>query len=69
MKDDRRNGVEPPCHELTANVLSLLNEEKLADKSEAGDEEKIESEVQGTLDGLGKNQLAEKGEIPPPLHE
>jgi len=40
-----------------------LNEEKLKEKFEDGDKEKIEKAVQETLDWLDKNQLAEKDEF------
>ena len=44
-------------------MRNTLNEEKLKDKFESGDKEKIESAVQETLDWLDKNQLAEKDEF------
>lgn len=44
-------------------MRNTLNEEKLKDKFEGGDKEKIESAVQETLDWLDKNQLAEKDEF------
>jgi len=44
-------------------MRNTLNEEKLKDKFEAGDKEKIEKAVQDTLDWLDKNQLAEKDEF------
>merc|ERR1719428_725369 len=44
-------------------MRNTLSEEKLTDKFEEGDKEKIEKEVQNTLDWLDKNQLAEKDEF------
>merc|ERR1712227_183526 len=44
-------------------MRNTLNEEKLKDKFEGGDKEKIEAAVQETLDWLDKNQLAEKDEF------
>merc|ERR1712072_1155190 len=44
-------------------MRNTLGEEKLTDKFEDGDKEKIEKEVQNTLDWLDKNQLAEKDEF------
>merc|ERR1712214_48530 len=43
--------------------MGTLNEEKLKEKFEDGDREKIENAVQETLDWLDKNQLAEKDEV------
>jgi L1 cell adhesion molecule like protein len=44
-------------------MRNTLNEEKLKDKFEAGDKDKIEKAVQDALDWLDKNQLAEKEEF------
>merc|ERR1711920_1044716 len=44
-------------------MRNTLQEEKLKDKFESGDQEKIEKAVQDTLDWLDKNQLAEKDEF------
>merc|ERR1712077_127217 len=44
-------------------MRNTLNEEKLKEKFEGGDKEKIEKAVQDTLDWLDKNQLAEKDEF------
>merc|ERR1719439_1794 len=58
-KVEAKNGLENYCF----TMRNTLTEEKLADKFEAGDKEKIESAVQETLDWLDKNQLAEKDEF------
>jgi len=44
-------------------MRNTLQEEKLKEKFEAGDQEKIEKAVQETLDWLDKNQMAEKDEF------
>merc|ERR1712209_260639 len=44
-------------------MRNTLTEEKLKDKFESGDKEKIERAVQDALDWLDKNQLAEKDEF------
>merc|ERR1719169_31364 len=59
QKIEAKNGLENYCF----TMRNTLNEEKLKDKFEAGDKEKIEAEVQSTLDWLDKNQLAEKDEF------
>ncbi|OLQ05430.1 Heat shock 70 kDa protein [Symbiodinium microadriaticum] len=59
MKIEAKNGLENYCF----TMRNTLNEEKLKDKFEGGDKEKIESAVQETLDWLDKNQLAEKDEF------
>merc|ERR1712080_425875 len=41
-------------------MRNTIQEEKLKDKFEAGDKERIEKALQDTLDWLDKNQLAEK---------
>merc|ERR1711912_113714 len=43
--------------------MGTLSEEKLKDKFEGDDKDKIEKAVQETLDWLDKNQLAEKDEF------
>merc|ERR1711939_820948 len=58
-KVEARNGLENYCF----TMRNTLTEEKLADKFDAGDKEKIESAVQEALDWLDKNQLAEKDEF------
>merc|ERR1712207_12529 len=58
-KVEAKNGLENYCF----TMRNTLNEEKLKDKFEAGDKEKIEKAVQDTLDWLDKNQLAEKDEF------
>merc|ERR1712164_11151 len=58
-KVEAKNGLENYCF----TMRNTLTEEKLADKFEAGDKEKIESAVQEALDWLDKNQLAEKDEF------
>jgi len=44
-------------------MRNTLQEEKLQDKFEGDDKDKIEKAVQETLDWLDKNQLAEKDEF------
>merc|ERR1719401_361871 len=58
-KIEAKNGLENYCF----TMRNTLQEEKLKDKFEDGDKEKIESAVQETLDWLDKNQLAEKDEV------
>merc|ERR1711876_12939 len=58
-KIEAKNGLENYCF----TMRNTLNEEKLKDKFEGGDKEKIESAVQEALDWLDKNQLAEKDEF------
>merc|ERR1719506_916818 len=58
-KSRRKNGLENYCF----TMRNTLNEEKLKEKFEDGDKEKIEKAVQDTLDWLDKNQLAEKDEF------
>merc|ERR1711953_977136 len=59
QKIEAKNGLEN--YRLT--MRNTLSEEKLKDKFEGGDKEKIEKAVQDTLDWLDKNQLAEKDEF------
>merc|ERR1719378_453934 len=59
VKIEAKNGLENYCFAMR----NTLGEEKLKDKFEAGDKEKIEKAVQDALDWLDKNQLAEKDEF------
>lgn len=59
VKIEAKNSLENYCF----TMRNTLNEEKLTDKFEPGDKEKIEKEVQDALDWLDKNQLAEKDEF------
>merc|ERR1712048_867076 len=59
LKVEAKNGLENYCF----SVRNTLQEEKLKEKFESGDKEKIESAVQQTLDWFDKNQLAEKEEF------
>merc|ERR1719473_2461824 len=56
---EAKNGLENYCF----TMRNTLQEEKLQDKFEEGDKEKIEKAVQDALDWLDKNQLAEKDEF------
>merc|ERR1712086_611354 len=58
-KVEAKNGLENYCF----TMRNTLQEEKLKDKFEGGDKEKIEAAVQDALDWLDKNQLAEKDEF------
>merc|ERR1712183_1058767 len=58
-KVEAKNGLENYCF----TMRNTLNEEKLKEKFEEGDKEKIEKAVQDALDWLDKNQLAEKEEF------
>merc|ERR1739840_81828 len=58
-KIEAKNGLENYCF----TMRNTLQEEKLKEKFEAGDKEKIEAAVQEALDWLDKNQLAEKDEF------
>merc|ERR1712159_966561 len=59
QKIEAKNGLENYCF----TMRNTLNEEKLKEKFEGDDKEKIEKAVQDTLDWLDKNQLAEKDEF------
>merc|ERR1711948_174220 len=59
LKIEAKNGLENYCF----TMRNTLQEEKLKDKFEDGDKEKIEKAVQDALDWLDKNQLAEKEEF------
>merc|ERR1712203_282723 len=58
-KIEAKNGLENYCFQMRNSI----DEEKLKDKFEAGDKEKIEEAVKDALDWLDKNQLAEKEEF------
>jgi len=58
-KVEAKNSLENYCFTLR----NSLQEEKLKEKFESGDKEKIEKAIQETLDWLEKNQLAEKEEF------
>merc|ERR1712199_43126 len=58
-KIEAKNGLENYCF----TMRNTLQEEKLKDKLEGDDKDKIEKAVQETLDWLDKNQLAEKDEF------
>merc|ERR1712203_53560 len=55
-KIEAKNGLENYCF----TMRNTLQEEKLKEKFEAGDKEKIEAAVQETLDWLDKNQLTRR---------
>merc|ERR1712190_12486 len=59
LKVEAKNGLENYCF----TMRNTLQEEKLKDKFEPGDKDKIEAAVQDALDWLDKNQLAEKEEF------
>merc|ERR1712176_1380661 len=59
VKIEAKNSLENYCF----TMRNTLNEEKLKDKFEGGDKEKIEKAVQESIDWLDKNQLAEKDEF------
>merc|ERR1712113_1172518 len=52
-------GLENYCFQMR----NTLSDDKLKDKFEGGDKEKIEAAVQDALDWLDKNQLAEEDEF------
>jgi len=56
---EAKNGLENYCF----TMRNTLQEEKLQDKFEGDDKDKIEKAVQETLDWLDKNQMAEKDEF------
>merc|ERR1712093_211296 len=58
-KIEAKNGLENYCY----SMKNTLQEEKLQDKFEAGDKDKIEKSVQDTLDWLERNQMAETEEF------
>merc|ERR1712151_731663 len=59
QKIEAKNGLENYCF----TMRNTLQEEKLKDKFEGDDKDKIEKVVQETLDWLDKNQLAGKDEF------
>merc|ERR1719352_1274657 len=58
-KIEAKNALENYCF----TMRNTLQEEKLKDKFEGDDKDKIEKAVQEALDWLDKNQLAEKDEF------
>merc|ERR1711957_733883 len=58
-KIEAKNGLENYCF----TMRNTLQEEKLKEKFEGDDRDKIEKAVQETLDWLDKDQLAEKDEF------
>merc|ERR1719223_575651 len=58
-KVEAKNGLENYCF----SMRNTLADDKLKDKFESGDKEKIEAAIQDALDWLDKNQLAEKDEF------
>merc|ERR1712054_635572 len=59
MVSEAKKGLENYCY----SMKNTLQEEKLQDKFEAGDKDKIEKAVQDTLDWLERNQMAETEEF------
>jgi len=59
VKVEAKNGLENYCF----TMRNTLQEEKLKEKFESGDKEKIEKALQDSLDWLEKNQMAEKDEF------
>merc|ERR1712169_112274 len=59
VKIEAKNGLENYCF----TMRNTLQEEKLKEKFEGDDKDKIEKAVQEALDWLDKNQLAEKDEF------
>merc|ERR1712188_47505 len=58
-KIEAKNGLENYCY----SMKNTLQEEKLQDKFDAGDKDKVESAVQECLDWLERNQMAETEEF------
>jgi len=58
-KIEAKNGLENYCYQMR----QTLEEEKLKEKFDEGDKEKIEEAVKGALGWLDTNQLAEKEEF------
>merc|ERR1712153_164832 len=58
-KIEAKNGLENYCF----TMRNTLQEEKLVDKFEGDDKDKIEKAVQEALDWLDKNQMAKKDEF------
>merc|ERR1712146_679047 len=59
QKIEAKNGLENYCY----SMRNTLSEEKLKDKFEGDDKDKIEKALQETLDWLDRNQMAEKDEF------
>merc|ERR1712210_425694 len=59
QKIEAKNGLENYCF----SMRNTLQEEKLKDKFEGDDKDKIEKAVTEALDWLDKNQMAEKDEF------
>merc|ERR1719305_732722 len=57
-KIEAKNGLENYCY----SMKNTLQEEKLQDKFDAGDKDKIDKAVQDCLDWLERNQMAETEE-------
>jgi len=58
-KIEAKNGLENYCY----SMRNTLSEEKLQEKFEGDDKDKIEKALQETLDWLDRNQMAEKDEF------
>merc|ERR1719440_2111371 len=58
-KIEAKNGLENYCY----SMKNTLQEEKLQDKFDAGDKDKVEKAVQDALDWLERNQMAETEEF------
>merc|ERR1719271_1118748 len=58
-KIEAKNGLENYCY----SMKNTLQEEKLQDKFDAGDKDKIDKTVQECLDWLERNQMAETEEF------
>merc|ERR1739848_981442 len=63
MKPTRARSRQRTVENYCFTMRNTLQEEKLKDKFEGGDKEKIEAAVTEALDWLDKNQLAEKDEF------
>jgi L1 cell adhesion molecule like protein len=59
VKIEAKNGLENYCFQMR----NSMEDEKLKDKFEAGDKEKIEEAVKEALEWLDRNQMAEKEEF------
>merc|ERR1719230_1837020 len=58
-KIEAKNGLENYCFTLRNSI----EDEKLKDKLESGDKEKLDAAIKEALDWLDRNQLAEKDEF------
>ena len=56
---EAKNGLEDYCF----TIRNTLQEERLQEKLEGDDKDKIEKAVQFTLEWLAKNQLADKDQV------